>query len=142
MVFLVQKALIYYTVNKSHQNSFILLVFSHVANFRYVANFRFLTLHSLGVLIFWNIWELDYGSSNMCNFSIVFIICHLGGPFKSKTPFFFFFQNLCHFYISGDQRSNMRAKFLYYRLLGYYTSHILSIKCVETDYYNLASFFT
>ena len=42
--FLVQKALIYYTVNKSHQNSFILLVFSHVANFRYVANFRFLTL--------------------------------------------------------------------------------------------------
>ena len=42
--FLVQKALIYYTVNKSHHNSFILLVFSHVANFRYVANFRFLTL--------------------------------------------------------------------------------------------------
>ena len=42
--FLVQKALIYYTVNKSHQNSFILLVFSHVVNFRYVANFRFLTL--------------------------------------------------------------------------------------------------
>ena len=44
--FLVQKALIYYTVNKSHQNSFILLVFSHVVNFRYVANFRFLTLKS------------------------------------------------------------------------------------------------
>ena len=43
--FSVQKALIYYTVNKSHHNSFILLVFSHVANFRYVANFRFLTLH-------------------------------------------------------------------------------------------------
>ena len=42
--FSVQKALIYYTVNKSHRNSFILLVFSHVANFRYVANFRFLTL--------------------------------------------------------------------------------------------------
>ena len=42
--FSVQKALIYYTVNKSHHNSFILLVFSHVANFRYVANFRFLTL--------------------------------------------------------------------------------------------------
>ena len=40
----VQKALIYYTVNKSHHNSFILLVFSPVANFRYVANFRFLTL--------------------------------------------------------------------------------------------------
>ena len=44
--FSVQKALIYYTVNKSHYNSFILLVFSHVANFRYVANFRFLTLIS------------------------------------------------------------------------------------------------
>ena len=43
--FSVQKALIYYTVNKSHHNSFILLVFSHVMNFRYVANFRFLTLH-------------------------------------------------------------------------------------------------
>ena len=42
--FSVQKALIYYTVNKSHHNSFILLVFSHVANFIYVANFRFLTL--------------------------------------------------------------------------------------------------
>ena len=42
--FSVQKALIYYTVHKSHHNSFILLVFSHVANFRYVANFRFLTL--------------------------------------------------------------------------------------------------
>ena len=45
--FSVQKALIYYTVNKSHHNSFILLVFPHVANFRYVANFRFLTLHLL-----------------------------------------------------------------------------------------------
>ena len=43
--FSVQKALIYYTVNKSHHNSFILLVFSHVANLIYVANFRFLTLH-------------------------------------------------------------------------------------------------
>ena len=43
--FSVQKGLIYYTVNKSHHNSFILLVFSHVANFRYVANFRFLTLY-------------------------------------------------------------------------------------------------
>ena len=42
--FSVQKALIYSTVNKSHHNSFILLVFWHVANFRYVANFRFLTL--------------------------------------------------------------------------------------------------
>ena len=42
--FSVQKVIIYYTVNKSHHNSFILLVFLHVANFRYVANFRFLTL--------------------------------------------------------------------------------------------------
>ena len=42
--FPVQKALIYYTFNKSHHNSFILLVFSHVANFRCVANFTFLTL--------------------------------------------------------------------------------------------------
>ena len=42
--FSIQKALIYYTFNKSHHNSFILLVFLHVANFRYVANFRFLTL--------------------------------------------------------------------------------------------------
>ena len=42
--FSVQKALIYYTVNKSHHNSFILVVFSPVANFRYVANFRCLTL--------------------------------------------------------------------------------------------------
>ena len=40
--FLVQKALIYYTFNKSHHNSFILLV----ANFRYVANFTFLTLRT------------------------------------------------------------------------------------------------
>ena len=47
--FSVQKALIYYTFNKSHHNSFILLVFSHVANFRYVVNFRFLTL----VMIFY-----------------------------------------------------------------------------------------
>ena len=44
--FSVQKVLIYYTVNKSHHNSFILLVFSHVANFRYVANFRLLTLYT------------------------------------------------------------------------------------------------
>ena len=49
--FSVQKALIYYTVNKSHHNSFILLVFSHVANFRYVANFRFLTLSAIKVLL-------------------------------------------------------------------------------------------
>ena len=44
--FSVQKAIIYYTFNKSHHNSFILLVFSHVANFRYVANLRFLTLYT------------------------------------------------------------------------------------------------
>ena len=49
--FSVQKALIYYTVSKSHHKSFILLVFSHVANFRYVANFRFLTLCILQVLL-------------------------------------------------------------------------------------------
>ena len=45
--FSVQKAIIYYTFNKSHHNSFILLVFLHVANFRYVANFRFLTSMTL-----------------------------------------------------------------------------------------------
>ena len=45
--FSAQKALIYYTFNKSHHNSFILLVFLHVANFRYVANFRFLTLQTV-----------------------------------------------------------------------------------------------
>ena len=42
---LVQIALIYYTFNKSHVNSFILLVFPHVANFKYVAKFGFLTLY-------------------------------------------------------------------------------------------------
>ena len=50
--FSVQKVLIYHTVNKSHHNSFILLVFSHVANFRYVANFRFLTLYPIHGLEF------------------------------------------------------------------------------------------
>ena len=49
--FSVQKDLIYYTVNKAHHNSFILLVFSHVANFRYVANFRFLTLYDIYYLL-------------------------------------------------------------------------------------------
>ena len=49
--FSVQKALIYYTFNKSHHNSFILLVFLRVANFRYVANFTFLTLHTYLVFI-------------------------------------------------------------------------------------------
>ena len=43
-IFQFQKALTYCTFNKSHLNSFILLLFPHVANFRYVANFRFLTL--------------------------------------------------------------------------------------------------
>ena len=43
--FSVQKALIYYTFNKSQHNSFILLVFSHVANF------RFLTLLFILVLL-------------------------------------------------------------------------------------------
>ena len=43
-IFSVQKVLIYCTFNKSHLNSFILLVSQHVVNFRYVANFRFLTL--------------------------------------------------------------------------------------------------
>ena len=52
--FSVQKALIYYTVNKSHHNSFILLVFSPVANFRYVANFRFLTLLVYNMIL--NVW--------------------------------------------------------------------------------------
>ena len=47
----VQKAFIYSTFNESHLNSLFLLVFPHVANFRYeanfryVANFRFLTLN-------------------------------------------------------------------------------------------------
>ena len=34
--FSVPKALIYYTFNKPHHNSFILLVFSRVANFRFL----------------------------------------------------------------------------------------------------------
>ena len=56
--FSVQKALIYYTVNKSHHISFILLVFSHVANFRYVANFRFLTLHKSNTASAENLFQL------------------------------------------------------------------------------------
>ena len=55
--FSVQKAIIYYTFNKSHHNSFILLVFSHVANFRYVANFRFLTLYQL-TLYYQSVWYM------------------------------------------------------------------------------------
>ena len=60
--FSVQKALIYYTFNKSHHNSFILLVFSHVANFRYVANFRFLTLHPVHNIpcLVLKKWKLNY----------------------------------------------------------------------------------
>ena len=50
--FSVQKASIYYTVNKSRHNSFILLVFSHVANFRYVVNFRFLTVQGTSVEVY------------------------------------------------------------------------------------------
>ena len=49
--FSIQKALIYCTFNKSHHNSFILSVFSHVANSRYVANFRFLTLQVLFLVL-------------------------------------------------------------------------------------------
>ena len=45
--FSVPKALIYCTFIKCQLNLFILLVFPHVANFRYVANFRFLTGRSL-----------------------------------------------------------------------------------------------
>ena len=57
--FSVQKALIYYTDNISHHNSFILLVFSHVANFRYVANFTFLTLTRIKMLGFKNLCSLN-----------------------------------------------------------------------------------
>ena len=62
--FSVQKASIYYTVNKSHHNSLILLVFSHVANFRYVANFRFLTLpeSKFGVVLRLS-YHIDWGLS-------------------------------------------------------------------------------
>ena len=65
--FSVQKALIYYTVNKSHHNSFILLVFSHVANFRYVANFRFLTLYLFGDLNWWRKTVDTISQSRFCN---------------------------------------------------------------------------
>ena len=52
----------YYTLNKSHLNSFILLIFPHVANFRYVANFMFLTLNHPECTIFdssivFNLWN-------------------------------------------------------------------------------------
>ena len=61
--FSVQKALIYYIVNKSHHNSFILLVFSHVVNFRYVANFSFLTLQQPSVLVINFILAVIVGNS-------------------------------------------------------------------------------
>ena len=62
--FSVQKALIYYTVKKSHHNSFILLVFSHVANFRYVANFTFLTLCYIGdIMISWKAFTIKMYSN-------------------------------------------------------------------------------
>ena len=35
-IFAVQKTLIYYTFNQSHHNSFTLLVFPHVVNFRFL----------------------------------------------------------------------------------------------------------
>ena len=37
--FSVQKALDYYTLNKSHPNSFILFVFTHVVNFRFYISY-------------------------------------------------------------------------------------------------------
>ena len=53
--FSVHKVLIYYTFNKSHHNSYILLVFSRVANFRY------LTRHVSAVIVKrgeWSLWEM------------------------------------------------------------------------------------
>ena len=50
--FSVQKALIYYTFNKSHHNSFILLVFSHVATFRYVGILDFLFYYICFISVF------------------------------------------------------------------------------------------
>ena len=76
--FSVQKALIYYTVNKSHHNSFILLVFSHVANFRYVANFRFLTLHNSSTV---------HVVSVFTAFHIILQLCGMGSSMISKLPF-------------------------------------------------------
>ena len=55
--FSVQKALIDYTFNKSHHNSFILLVFLHVANFRYVANLDLLLYKVVTWLCFGVIWQ-------------------------------------------------------------------------------------
>ena len=66
--FSVQKALIYYTVNKSHHNSFILLVFLHVANFRYVANFRFLTLPAM-----YNVTR--FISASHFNITLTYLLC-------------------------------------------------------------------
>ena len=72
--FSVQKALIYYTVNKSHHNSFILLVFSHVANFRYVANFRFLTLYSGDTQYFFSLQQLKVAEVMNSLVSILLIL--------------------------------------------------------------------
>ena len=57
--FSVQKALIYYTFNKSHLNSFNLIVIPHVANFRYVANFRFVTLYLTEYLYVARAWPKE-----------------------------------------------------------------------------------
>ena len=59
----VPKTVIYFTLNKFYVNSFILLVFPHVANFRYVANFRFLTL-SIYTFITVNCLRSSYLTSN------------------------------------------------------------------------------
>ena len=75
--FSVQKALIYSTVNKSHHNSFILLVFWHVANFRYVANFRFLTLHTgIPTIVLVPPQHANIIESNYMMFSSFSMICH------------------------------------------------------------------
>ena len=88
--FSVQKALIYYTVNKSHHNSFILLVFSHVANFRYVANFRFLTLLPMGFfLLLSNVLFPVFPSVLFFNLKsaliITFILCRLYFAIKTTN---------------------------------------------------------
>ena len=53
MVFFSSKSLNLLYIQQISPLSFILLVFSHVANFRYVANFRFLTLFRLQATIEW-----------------------------------------------------------------------------------------
>ena len=96
--FSVQKALIYYTVNKSHHNSFILLVFSHVANFRYVANFRFLTLHTSLDLhrAFTSFVALKFTWKCLDNFKLkIAVFIFTGAPFYI-TAFFHPFFNYGH----------------------------------------------